>query len=1222
MGAFFVVSRQPVSQWILSRALSGLMSEQGLAISAVTATPKTFNEFQLKKIEFDWPAVGISGSIEDITLEIDWTQFWRPQFIFPMARIGSAFIYVDDINEENAPTETWRRLNDEPHLIPLFFREKIDSALSMVLSHIGLLVAQDLRLSINLKSGTHIFGENALTFWWSDGNFHAHWGASYRSFGYEGHSQAFSHNVQLFYMPSPKGPPAYGFFIEAQDDGGGVSVSAVLGEYFVGRATRQRIGTQFEGGYQNLGEIEWDTHMSFVRLSGVHLQEWTRIFDGRRPNWHLELDADVTLHVETLDSLQFSMLGNVTRWSYGKAGNYLGDNSPMVEGKNAALSLSGSYAQDVLRIESSKVRDAYSHLGISGEIDARRGEIRLELMAPLFDFRSLHGHIADMRFSGAGWVGGTIFGAHKNPIIIGQADLKKFGLSSFNIDQISGHIRFENDILAVSHISALSQGSKITGYYQTDFDKNAFTVIDATTERTSMGAILSLWDDLPKWPGQVSTAFISGDVAAEFHLQGSLQKRFRDQLLVNYALRQSEETFFLGNPVNELKISGQFAGGSLSADVFDVAFLDGLINLFCKFNFISRKLLLSGHWDIPRAKIEIPTYEEVVEANLKGKLHLHGQPKELAGIGELQMEMIRYGDRVLPDLKLTVEAAHGLLHLKAPEIFDIKEIDAVLQLNERAHFKLKSRIDVVPGVISYKPIWFRKLQMILAAKLEFFGELFDWKTWNGSLRVDNVRANYGGIVLTLDAPTTFNLTDGDWALQASLLDALGGEYRFGGYLRASGYDLTLDSNSDISAFRIWQGWGGALEELEGRLLANLSVRGPLGNPEFSGAIHISTARLKFEFLRLGISVPELNIVIDKNHARLSGDANIEDGFVNLSGRWQLFTSSAENWFQCSFKRLPIDWYSWGRGVASGHLKYLHAPKPVVSGNVDIANMVIQKEVDFETFIRQVENKVYIKYRGDSAELDWQYNIAANVAAASFENTRLLMLFSGDVRVVGSRFQPDLLGTLKISGGYVFFRGNRYTLDAGKMDFVDGMRAPYLDFSAETKIGDYDIWLKLAGTHRNPQLWVKSDPYLKEEAILSMMTLGVLRPEINKLPELASGAGMELLSWASGFDQVLYRMLPSVLKNRDSIHVDTLKLTSHNTYFEGLELPAILMGVEIAHGLKLRFQSTLFNSENLWGRKLELEQRLSEFLRWRIVWESQEGMPIGDAGIDFWYRWEF
>ena len=162
-----------------------------------------------------------------------------------------------------------------------------------------------------------------------------------------------------------------------------------------------------------------------------------------------------------------------------------------------------------------------------------------------------------------------------------------------------------------------------------------------------------------------------------------------------------------------------------------------------------------------------------------------------------------------------------------------------------------------------------------------------------------------------------------------------------------------------------------------------------------------------------------------------------------------------------------------------------------------------------------------------------------------------------------------------------------------------------------------------GDLKKPRLILSSDPRLSEEEMFSLATAGLLGPGQKSVSELATGAGVEILSWAAGINQGLYDLLPGLLKNRETVNIRSLQLKAQKNYLQILPRPLVLMGLDLTNGLKLRIESPIFDPENtVIAKKLELEQYLTPSLRWRVVWETQDDMPMGDAGVDLWYSWEF
>src|SRR5207249_4038742 len=75
----------------------------------------------------------------------------------------------------------------------------------------------------------------------------------------------------------------------------------------------------------------------------------------------------------------------------------------------------------------------------------------------------------------------------------------------------------------------------------------------------------------------------------------------------------------------------------------------------------------------------------------------------------------------------------------------------------------------------------------------------------------------------------------------------------------------------------------------------------------------------------------------------------------------------------------------------------------------------------------------------------------------------------DIDLKGTVNEPSITGHVEASGGSLLFRGNKYTVTRGNIDFVDPLRIqPVIDIEAESQVRDYRIILSITGRGDNPK----------------------------------------------------------------------------------------------------------------------------------------------------------
>jgi translocation and assembly module TamB len=126
--------------------------------------------------------------------------------------------------------------------------------------------------------------------------------------------------------------------------------------------------------------------------------------------------------------------------------------------------------------------------------------------------------------------------------------------------------------------------------------------------------------------------------------------------------------------------------------------------------------------------------------------------------------------------------------------------------------------------------------------------------------------------------------------------------------------------------------------------------------------------------------------------------------------------------------------------------------------------------------------------------------------------------SSNLHVRGTAAQPVLLGRVNIAGGDLIFRGNRYILQGGTIDFRNPSRTePVVDASVNTTIQQYDIQMHFWGPADHLHTNYSSDPALPPADIINLIAFGktVEASAANPTPSGSLGAQSLVASGVSG-----------------------------------------------------------------------------------------------------------
>jgi translocation and assembly module TamB len=106
------------------------------------------------------------------------------------------------------------------------------------------------------------------------------------------------------------------------------------------------------------------------------------------------------------------------------------------------------------------------------------------------------------------------------------------------------------------------------------------------------------------------------------------------------------------------------------------------------------------------------------------------------------------------------------------------------------------------------------------------------------------------------------------------------------------------------------------------------------------------------------------------------------------------------------------------------------------------------------------------------------------------STQLTLQGTANLRVRGTAARPVIIGRMNLSGGDVFFRGNRYILQPGTVEFINPTRTePFLNAVVDTTVQEYDIHMRFRGTVDRLQTTYTSDPALPHADIINLLVFG-------------------------------------------------------------------------------------------------------------------------------------
>ena len=316
---------------------------------------------------------------------------------------------------------------------------------------------------------------------------------------------------------------------------------------------------------------------------------------------------------------------------------------------------------------------------------------------------------------------------------------------------------------------------------------------------------------------------------------------------------------------------------------------------------------------------------------------------------------------------------------------------------------------------------------------------------------------------------------------------LGGSARFDG-----DRPLALNLTGPVN-LRLLRGF---IPELEARGAAqvNAAVEGTMERPRITGGLRVENAAANYGEFPTGLSQVTGDFIFDRSRmvfenvsaeaggGRLlvAGSLTYGDGLLryDLSGR---------------ATRVRVRYPEGMSWLAGGTVRLAGTTQAaVLSGRVSVERLFLAEGFDLvglfgrpggatgppvataSRFLRNLQFDIEATSTPD-ARLEW--------AAARFDT-------EASVRLRGTWEHPILLGHIRLLAGDVSFRGNRYRLSRGDINFSKPFQInPDLNIEATTTIRQYEVTLNLTGPASHPALAYRSDPPLPATDIVALLALG-------------------------------------------------------------------------------------------------------------------------------------
>jgi translocation and assembly module TamB len=367
----------------------------------------------------------------------------------------------------------------------------------------------------------------------------------------------------------------------------------------------------------------------------------------------------------------------------------------------------------------------------------------------------------------------------------------------------------------------------------------------------------------------------------------------------------------------------------------------------------------------------------------------------------------------------------------------------------------------------------------------------------------------------------------------------------------------------------------------------------------------------FEEMRADAVISREKIIFEHFEGRSGG------GYIDGRGELPLrFAEGQKMFFSVDFFDMRYPYPGDLHPVVQGHVELIGPPRDVlITGDVEIQSATYTKTVRPEQALLDFRRRIAdVTARREESEFRMRLDLET-VADGTIrvKNNLAEAEIGGEFKIVGDTNGVILLGTFDVTEGHVDYRGSRYELARGSLDFQDPRRNnPRIDFLAETKRGTVSVIVSVTGTLEKYEVGLSSDPPYSKNDIVSLLSLGVTSKtlvERGGTVPAGEAAAIALAPVTGGVTEGIGNVI-----GLDKFAIEPSFSTRENA-FE----PRFIVGKSFGDRFSVSVSTNVGTTQE---SSANAEFRVLENVYLEGNWESSTTTQEGDLGADVKFRYRY
>ncbi len=277
----------------------------------------------------------------------------------------------------------------------------------------------------------------------------------------------------------------------------------------------------------------------------------------------------------------------------------------------------------------------------------------------------------------------------------------------------------------------------------------------------------------------------------------------------------------------------------------------------------------------------------------------------------------------------------------------------------------------------------------------------------------------------------------------------------------------------------------------GQLALNINAKGTFAHPSVAGTVRLVNVALETPDVPLGVQNVNATLAVKNGRVDVQNFSGEAGGGTLSAAGFALYQPALQFNLAVTAKKVRLRYPVGTRAVLDGKLDLTGSGSAaLLSGRVLIDSLALTKEFDISTFADQFTQSAAVAPGptfAQNVKLDVSLNSASNMSLAS---SKLSVQGSVALTVRGTAADPVILGRTDITGGEIFFNGNRYLVQSGVIEFVNPVETqPIVNVVVTTTIEQFNLTMHFVGPVDRMQTTYSSDPPLAPVDIINLIATG-------------------------------------------------------------------------------------------------------------------------------------